>query len=218
MSKPKEFLQISGLQHIAFCKRRWGLVYLEQEWSENLLTAEGRSLHERVDAGYKEYRRGLRQYSGLYVNSIEHGIYGRTDLVEAIQGNGKEHKISILDLTGKWILYPVEFKRGKPRVPNADLIQLCAQALCLEEMTGTEVPEGAVFYWEIRKRLEVKFDKELRKATLDLIELAHKLSEKGELPEAKFGKHCKNCSMLEICMPKSCEQNRVELYKKELLG
>lgn len=218
MFTSEDCLPISGLQHLAFCKRQWGLIHLDQEWEENQYTAEGRNLHERVDEGYQEYRRGLRQYSGLYVRSLEFGIFGKTDLVEAVQTSGPDLQIGLLGLKGNWALYPVEFKRGKPKDHNADLIQLCAQAICLEEMTNTRIAEGAVFYGEVRKRLEVSFDQALRRSTIELVATAHKLMAIKLLPAPEYGKHCRVCSMLEICMPKSCEEKRVKEYRKELLG
>lgn len=214
----EDCLPISGLQHLAFCKRQWALIHLDQEWEENQFTAEGRNLHERVDEGYQEFRRGLRQYSGLYVRSLAFGIYGRTDLVEAIQTSGPDCQIGLLGLKGNWVLYPVEFKRGKPKDHSSDLIQLCAQALCLEEMTGTKIPEGAIFYGQIRKRLEVSFDANLRKTTHDFISLAHEMIVSGKLPEPEYGKHCRVCSLFEVCLPRSCENGRIDGYRKELLG
>lgn len=212
-------IQISGLQHLAFCKRQWGLIHIDQEWEENQLTAEGRNLHERVDEGYQEFRKGLRQYSGLYVKSLKFGINGRTDLIEAIKSDeGACNKIQMLGLEGRWSLYPVEFKRGKPKSHDADYIQLCAQALCLEEMTGIEISSGAVFYWQIRKRIEVEFDTRLREKTISLITLAHEILEKGLVPPPEYAQHCRSCSLLEVCMPKKLNQSRLISYRQELLG
>jgi CRISPR-associated exonuclease Cas4 len=175
MFSEEDCIQISGLQHLAFCKRRWGLIHLDQEWVENFLTAEGRNMHERVDEGYQEFRKGLRQYSGLYVKSLELGVYGRTDLVEAVKNESLDQSIEMLGLKGSWELYPVEFKRGKPYSTEADNVQLCAQALCLEEMTSSVIRFGAIFYGQTRKRLEIEFDNQLRNQTKTLIALAHKI-------------------------------------------
>lgn len=218
MFNEEDCIQISGLQHLAFCKRRWGLIHLDMEWVENYLTAEGRSMHERVDDGYREFRKGLRQYSGLYVKSLEFGIYGRTDLVEAIKTDDFEQDIGLLGLKGKWELFPVEFKHGKPYSHDADSMQLCAQALCLEEMTGSIIRAGAVFYGQIRKRVEVEFNTAIRNKTRALIELAHDLLAKGVLPAPEYAKHCQSCSMLEICMPNKIGKKKLEKYRQELLG
>lgn len=215
----EDFIQISGLQHLAFCKRQWALIHIDQEWEENVFTAEGRNLHERVDEGYQEFRKGLRQYSGLYVKSLKLGIYGKTDLIEAIKSaESKTNDIQMLGLKGKWSLYPVEFKRGKPKSHDADLIQLCAQALCLEEMTETQIESGAVFYWQIRKRVEVEFDPALRQKTIAMIKLAHDLIKKGQIPSPEYGQHCRSCSLLEICMPRKLQAEKISAYKRELLG
>lgn len=218
MFKDEDCIQISGLQHLAFCPRRWGLIYLEQEWQENILTAEGRKMHERVDSAYKEFRKGLKQYSGLYVKSNQLGIYGRTDLVEAIKDESCINRINTLGLNGKWRLYPVEFKRGKAYSKEADLIQLCAQALCLEEMTDSSVPFGAVFYGQTRKRLEVQFDEGLRSKTKELISTAHALLQEKILPDARFYLHCRSCSMIDVCMPKKLQKQKLDQYREELLG
>lgn len=212
-------IQLSGLQHLAFCKRQWALIHIDQEWVENQLTAEGRNLHERVDEGYQEFRKGLRQYSGLYVKSLKLGVCGRTDLIEAIKKDGGAvYKIQMLGLEGQWSLYPVEFKRGKTKNHEADFIQLCAQALCLEEMTGTEIKCGSVFYGQIRKRFEVDFDAGLRDKTRSLIMQAHELLQKGRIPAPEYAQHCRSCSLLEICMPKKLIKAKLEDYRQELLG
>lgn len=217
--REEDFIQISGLQHLAFCKRQWALIHIDQEWEENFLTAEGRNLHERVDEGYQEFRKGLRQYSGLFVKSLKLGIYGRTDLIEAVKSDeGPKNEIQMLGLKGKWTLFPVEFKRGKPKSHEADLIQLCAQTLCLEEMTNTQIDSGAVFYGQIRKRIEVQFDTVLRGKTINMIELAHDLMARGHIPPPEYGKHCLACSLLEICMPKKLNSAKLKIYRQELLG
>ncbi|MBF0543172.1 MAG: CRISPR-associated protein Cas4 [Candidatus Riflebacteria bacterium] len=216
--KDEDCIQISGLQHFAFCKRRWGLIHIDQEWVENFLTAEGRNMHERVDEGYSEFRKGLRQYSGLYVKSCKLGVYGRTDLVEALKTEDLDQEIGLLGLKGHWELFPVEFKRGKPYSHEADSIQLCTQALCLEEMTGSEIREGAVFYGQIKRRVEVRFDSDLRTKTRELIVCAHDLLGKGIVPAPVFQKHCRSCSMIDICMPDKFFPQKVEQYRRELLG
>lgn len=219
MYSDEDCIMISGLQHIVFCPRQWGLIHIEQQWVENFLTADGRKMHERVDSGYREFRKGIKQYSSLYVKSLKYGINGRTDLIEAIKNEDNSGcGVPLLGLKGKWTLYPVEFKRGKPKNDNSDKIQLCAQTLCLEEMTNTRVPMGAIFYGEIKRRDEVEFTQGLREETINCIELAHSLLEKGILPKAVPDKQCKACSLNEICMPKDLNKNKLTNYQKELLG
>jgi CRISPR-associated exonuclease Cas4 len=218
MYNEEDCIMISGLQHIVFCPRQWGLIHIEQQWEENYLTAEGRQLHERVDSGYKEFRKGIRQYSSLSVRSLKYGIYGIADLVEAIKNEDETGaNIDSFGLKGHWTLYPVEFKHGKPKSDNCDKIQLCAQALCLEEMTNTRDPVGAIFYGEIKRRDEIDFTDDLRKETIKYIELAHKLMETGTLPPPKYEKHCKLCSMIDLCMPNKLNKNKLDNYRKALL-
>ena len=175
-------------------------------------------MHNRVDSGYKEFRKGIRQYSSLYVNSLKFGIYGIVDLIEAIKNEDETGAdIELFGLKGHWILYPVEFKHGKPKKDNCDKIQLCAQALCLEEMTNTTVPVGAIFYGEIKRRDEIIFSEELRKETIHYIELAHNLLKSGTLPPPKYEKHCKSCSLIDICMPNKLNKSKLENYRKALL-
>lgn len=218
MYNDEDCIMISGLQHIVFCPRQWGLIHIEQQWVENFLTADGRQMHERVDSGYREFRKGIRQYSSLYVKSLKYGINGQTDLIEAIKNDSDTgNDIPLLGLKGNWTLYPVEFKHGKPKTNDSDKVQLCAQALCLEEMTNSKIPMGAIFYGEIKRRDEIVFDDALRKTTIDYIELAHKLLDSGVLPPAKFGKSCKACSLFELCMPNKLSDSKLVNYRKELL-
>ena len=214
----EDCIAISGLQHLAFCPRQWGLIHLDQEWAENRLTAEGKTLHERVDEGYREFRRGLRQYSGLHVQSRELGLYGRLDVLEAIATEGPSVNVSLLGLSGNWSIHPVEFKRGKPKKHNADLVQLCAQALCLEEMTGLEIGTASIFYGEIRHRVEIELADILRQKTIALVQKAHELIYSGILPAAEIQAHCRSCSLNEQCLPRSQQSQRIATYQRDLLG
>jgi len=214
----EDCIAISGLQHMAFCKRQWGLIHLDQEWAENKLTAEGKTLHERVDEGYREFRKGLRQYSGLHVRSFAHGLYGRLDILEASETIGISREIPLLGLSGSWNLHPVEFKRGQPKKHDADLVQLCAQALCITEMTGLQVTDGSIFYGEIRRRIHVSFTDSLIERTLLLARDAHHFLKSGILPEAEILPHCKACSLNEMCMPRTQQNQRISAYHRELLG
>jgi CRISPR-associated exonuclease Cas4 len=214
----EDCIAISGLQHLAFCPRQWGLIHLDQEWEENRLTAEGKTLHERVDEGYREFRQGLRQYSGLHVRCREHGLYGRLDVLEALKSEGENVDIPLLGLTGSWSLQPVEFKRGQPKKHDADIVQLCAQTLCLEEMTGTQIRRGSIFYGEIRRRVDVEITESLRMRTIELAMTAHALLRSGRLPDVDFQAHCKSCSLVSRCMPRTGQSQRIVNYQKELLG
>ncbi|MFC6645300.1 CRISPR-associated protein Cas4 [Granulicella cerasi] len=185
-------LPISGLQHLAFCPRQWALIHLEQVWSENRLTAEGRLLHEQADLPGQTRRRELRTVRGMMIESRKLRLTGRADIVEFRPQP-----------------YPVEYKRGKRKPNDCDLVQLCAQALCLEEMLETAVPEGAIFYGDPRRRLEVSFTEELRARTRHLAEQMHRLYANGTTPAAQPGKHCRNCSLVDRCLPEATEHNDV---------
>lgn len=211
-------IAISGLQHLAFCKRQWGLIHLNQEWAENYLTAQGKIMHERVDSGYQEFRRGVKQFSGLHVRNMDLGLYGRMDVLEVEQTEGPYVKIPWIKLSGNWRLRPVEFKHGKPKDHNADLIQLCAQALCLEEMTGLPVNEGSIFYCELRRRTEFEFDEDIRAETIGLAKEAHRLIASGKVPEAEENHNCKSCSLMDFCQPNIGNQKKLKDYYQELFG
>jgi len=184
-----ELLPLSGLQHLVFCERQWGLIHIEQQWEENRLTAEGRILHERVDSGVPETRSGVRITRGLALRSLRLGLSGRADVVE-------------FPLDGSPPV-PVEYKRGKPKGDDCDEVQLCAQALCLEEQLGVGVPQGALYYGEKGRRTVVELGPELRGRVEELCARMHELYRGGVTPGATFEKKCKSCSLYSICEPKS---------------
>jgi len=206
------------LQHMAFCPRQAGLIHLEQVWEENKRTAEGRTLHERVDEGYREFRRGLRQFSGIRVQSMTLGIYGRLDILELERLPEGPDNARFLGLDGHWVFHPVEFKRGEPKGDDCDTVQLCAQAMCLEEMTGSTVESGSIFYGEIRRRIEVPISAELRSRTVELVAAFDGMMRSRILPHPLWKKGCRACSLLELCQPKAGAKGKAEEYLKELLG
>jgi len=185
-------IQLSALQHFMFCERQCALIHIEQLWSENLFTAEGRIMHDKVDTANKESRRNVRIEYGVPMRSLRLGLIGKADVVEF-------HKID----DGKWVPFPVEYKRGKPKMDDCDKVQLCAQAICLEEMLNIEIREGALFYGQTRRREDVVFDKTLRMETEDTAKKVHELIESGITPRAEYSKKCKLCSLLNICLPKA---------------
>ncbi|MCQ2209078.1 MAG: CRISPR-associated protein Cas4 [Paludibacteraceae bacterium] len=212
----EDFIAISGLQHFAYCKRQWGLIHLEKEWADNFLTSEGQVKHERVDSGYHEFRKGLRQFSGLYLKSQELGLYGRMDILEIEETNGPPICIPGTGLTGNWQLKPVEFKHGKPKQTDADLLQLCAQALCLEEMTGLPVTEGSIFYCQTRHRTEYVFTPEIREKTKALANECHILMNSKKLPSAEHDQRCFACSLKGICQPNVTRNRKLHQYYQKL--
>jgi len=182
-------LPLSGLQHLAFCPRQWALIHLEQVWVENAKTAEGRLLHERADLPGASRRGGVRTLRGMWLRSDRLQLTGRADIVEFRPEP-----------------YPVEYKRGKSKPTDCDLVQLCAQALCLEEMLNTAIPNGAIFYGDPRRRLEVAFSPELRARTESLAANMHQLYRARQTPPAQPGPHCKNCSLVHVCLPDATAQ------------
>ncbi len=188
MTQEDDSLPISGLQHLAFCPRQWALIHLEQAWAENRLTAEGRLLHERADLPGQSRRHDLRTVRGLQLENRRLRLTGRADIVEFRPGP-----------------FPVEYKRGKRKPNDCDLVQLCAQALCLEEMLDTPVPSGAIFYGEPRRRIDVSFTPELRARTEQLAAEMHRLYSARITPAAQAGPHCRNCSLVDVCLPSATQ-------------
>lgn len=214
MHTEDELLPISGLQHLLFCERRAALVLLEGIWGENASTVEGHILHEKAHDTESETRRNTRIARGLRLRSLETGLTGKADVVEfrRISNVGLDG-IPLIGQQGFWRPYPVEYKKGRLRREEGYEVQLCAQALCLEEMLGTVVPSGAIFYGMPKRRLEVVFDAHLRKKTLAAAKRLHELAEKGKTPSAEYGRKCKSCSLFDYCMPKiSGRQKKVKNY------
>jgi len=185
-----DLIQLSALQHLVFCERQCALIHIEQVWSENLFTAEGRIMHDKVDTANRESRGSIRIEYGVPMRSLRLGLIGKADVVEF-------HKKG-----DTWIPFPVEYKRGKPKGGNCDKVQLCAQALCLEEMMNVEIPEGALFYGQTRRREDVKFDSPLRKETEEAARRLHELIAPGITPKAEYSKKCEHCSLVDLCLPK----------------
>jgi len=194
-----ELLPISALQHLSFCERQWALIHLEQVWSENLFTAEGRNLHEKTHEADSENRPGLRIVRGLRLRCLRLGLVGQADVVEFHKA---EAGIPLDGAAGLWRPFPVEYKRGKAKPDNCDRVQLCAQAMCLEEMLGTEIRDGALFYGQPRRREAVELTSALRGETESLAARLHELHAAGRTPKARYGPKCESCSLLEICLPK----------------
>lgn len=207
MFSEADLLPISALQHLAFCERQWGLIHLEQQWSENRLTVEGNVLHDKTDQPETESRYDLRIARGLRLRSLRLGLTGIADVVEfhMRRNDETESKDEFTRLVGSdtlWRAFPVEYKRGKPKIDHCDLVQLCAQALCLEEMLSVTVTQGALFYGRPRRRTEVAFDSSLREETEGLSAKLHQLNELGKTPSPLYSKKCQNCSLLDVCNPK----------------
>ena len=191
-----DLVSLSALNHYIYCERQCALIHIEQIWSENLFTAEGRIMHDKVDSANKESRGNVRIEYAVPMRSLRLGLIGKADVVEF-------HKQG-----DKWIPFPVEYKRGKPKMDDCDKVQLCAQAICLEEMLNIEIREGALFYGQTRHREDVVFDEKLRRETEDAAKKVHELIESGITPKPEYSKKCKQCSLLNLCMPKICSKAR----------
>ena len=200
-----ELVMISALQHCLFCRRQCALIHIEGAWRENYLTATGRNLHEHVDRIGAETRRDVHVATALRLVSHRLGVMGVADMVEfhrVAQAKGADGllvSVSLPKRAGWWRPYPVEYKRGRPKAHRADEVQLCAQAICLEEMLGVVIPEGALFYGEPRRRTTVAFDGELRTLTEAVARDAHDLLRTGVTPPPVRTKGCEACSLKELC-------------------
>ena len=208
--KEDELLPLSGLQHFAFCRRQWALIHLEQQWQENLRTTEGNLLHQRAhDISARERRGDLLILRGLPVVSYGLGLSGQCDVVEFRSGS---NGIRLYGEDGLWLPYPIEYKRGRPKSHEADELQLCAQAMCLEEMLCCSIPEGSLFYGESRRRTQVAFSPELRDHVLSCSEEMHQFYRRGYTPKAKSGKSCRACSLKDLCLPQLTRRGSVSDY------
>ena len=190
--KPEEddLVMLSALQHYIFCPRQCALIHIEQAWEENRLTAEGRIMHERVHEEGNETRGSVKIARGVPLRSLRLGLIGKADVVE-FHREGKDI----------WRPFPVEYKRGKPKPDHSDSIQLCAQALCLEEMLKLEVPKGALYYGKTRRRHDVSFDEVIRKEVEETAQNVRQLIQSGQTPPPVYGKRCESCSLIGECLP-----------------
>jgi len=197
-----DLLPVSALQHLLFCERQCALIHIEGLWAENRLTVEGRYLHEKAHEGTGETRAGVRIARGLTIRSFRLGIVGVTDVVEFQE---REDGLAATP-------FPVEYKRGRPKAHDADRVQLCAQALCLEETLSVSVPAGALFYGRPRRREEVRFDGRLRALTEDAARRLHALIASRRTPPAVKERKCDRCSLLHVCLPEAMERASAARY------
>lgn len=205
----ENLLPVSALQHYTFCPRQFALIHIEQAWADNRFTAEGNLLHERVDTGVAEQRRGTRYERGVMLISQRYKLTGKMDLLEIEAGD--------LVTNSPPRYFPVEYKRGKPKVEDWDRVQVCAQTLCIEEMRDTHVTEGAIWYWEVRRREPVVIDEALRAITVAAIEGAHVLLASGKTPPPTDDvKRCRACSLVDLCEPDAFRHDHSARYINDL--
>ena len=210
MYREEDYLMLSGLQHFAYCRRQWALIHIEQQWAENERTVDGQIFHSVAhDKARIEKRGELLITRGLPVKSAKLGMSGICDVVEF---HKSEEGVSLASYEGLWQPYPVEYKKGLPKLNEADELQLCGQAICLEEMLLCRIPGGSLFYGENRRRKAVEFTDELRRKVFDMAKEMHDLWEKGYTPRVKPQKGCNACSLKEICVPRLGRVKSVSAY------
>lgn len=215
MYEENDYLQLSGLQHFRFCRRRWALIHIEQQWADNYRTIDGALMHENAhDSSFRESRGNLLIVRGVNISSPSLGVSGQCDVLEYHKGS---RGIPLPGRDGLWQPYPVEYKRGVPRKDTGDTLQLCGQAMCLEEMLCCAIPEGALYYGETRRREVVAFTEELREQVRSSLEEMHQLYKRAYTPKVKPTKSCNACSMKELCLPRLMKKRSVSAYLKKAM-
>jgi CRISPR-associated exonuclease Cas4 len=194
-----ELLPLSGIQHFLFCRRQWALIHVERQWQENALTAEGRILHKRADDPFfSEKRNGVITARSVPVASYRLGLSGVCDVVEFTES---ADGVRLPGREGLYLPAPVEYKRGRPKREPSDVAQLCAQAICLEEMLSVAIPLGYLYYGETRHRTAVELTTELRELVAAMTEEMHAYFQRGYTPRVKPFKGCRSCSLADVCLP-----------------
>lgn len=197
--QPDELLPLSGIQHFCFCRRQWALIHVERQWQENVLTVEGKQMHNRADDPFfSEVRDGRIIARSMPVASYRLGLIGVCDVVELTPS---PEGVSLPGHEGRYLPTPVEYKHGKEKSDASDEVQLCAQAICLEEMLAVSIPTGYLYYGEIRHRVAVELTAELRALVSRMAEEMHAYYARGYTPQVKHSKACKSCSLADICLP-----------------
>lgn len=210
-----DLLALSGIQHFAFCRRQWALIHIEQLWSDNALTALGNVAHERAHNEALHERRGdCLIVRGLFVKSSVLGVAGKCDIVE-FHKDPNGHPLYGED--GLWRPVPVEYKRGRSKAGDEDRLQLCCQAMCLEQMFAVDIDEGFLYYAATHSRERVGLTDELREAVRETLKEMHRLYSRRHVPTVRMGKACKSCSLLDLCIPKA-SGNAVGDYIDRMLG
>lgn len=214
--KEEQYLQLSGIQHFSFCRRQWALIHIENQWAENLRTTEGALLHERAhDESLREVRGDRITVRGVRIASSRLGVSSQCDVLEFRRGSAG---VTLNGREGLWQPCPVEYKRGAPKGSDADRLQLCGQAMCLEETFCCDISEGALYYGETRRREMVCFTPELRRSVEEMLAEMHTLYDRGHTPRVKTGKFCAACSLKELCLPVLMKKRSAEAYIAAAVG
>lgn len=213
--KEEEYLMISGIQHFRFCRRQWALIHIEQQWAENVHTVIGELMHKKAHDPYlMESRKDVLITRALPVSSKTLGASGECDVVEFHQC---EDGVHLHGHRGLYSIYPIEYKKGKPKTSEEDVLQLVAQTICLEEMFSTVISEGAIFYGETRRRERIEITDDLRGKVREMFREMHQYYERRYTPKVKWSKSCNACSLKDICLPKLGKAMPVEAYIKQAL-
>lgn len=208
--REEDFLMLSGIQHFAFCRRQWALIHIEDQWQENEHTVMGDLFHRKAHDPYvPEKRKDTIISRSIPVHSRSMGVSGSCDIVEF---HKSELGVALHGHRGLFDIFPVEYKKGKPKANDADILQLTAQAMCLEEMLSADIKEGALFYGETRRREVIIFTEELRSKVRGFFQEMHELYRKRYTPKVKWSKGCSACSMKDICLPKLGKNSNVREY------
>src|SRR5690625_305168 len=210
------YLMLSGIQHFEFCPRQWALIHVEQKWEENVKTIEGQHLHRKADQPFLKEKRGDKITTrGMPIHSTKLKINGVCDVVEFIKNDSG---VELNNLDGSYLAYPVEYKRGKPKKNDADILQLVAQAMCLEEMLLCEINKGFLYYHEIKRRVEIEITNELKNKVTNIVDKMHHYYKNRYTPKVKTGPFCRNCSLQHICLPKLMNIRSVKQYIEGKIG
>jgi len=217
MYSEDELLPISALQHLVFCERQEALIHIEGLWEENVLTVEGEQMHERVHGQEAGTAHNIHIVRGLRIRSLRLGLIGMADVVEFHRVNIPAKGVNVPTLEdGFWKPYIIEYKHGKPKLDRSDEVQLCAQAMCLEEMLGASISESAFFYGKPRRRQVILLDTQLRSETEEVAGKAHQLLISGKTPPPSYSKKCHQCSLIDRCIPKTAGHDGVSRYLKNI--
>lgn len=212
----EEYLMISGIQHFKFCRRQWALIHIEQQWSENYHTAVGELMHKKAHDPYiTEKRKDVLIVRALPIASRKLGAVGECDIVEF---HKCDDGVSLRGHRGLYSIYPIEYKKGKPKVSEEDKLQLVVQTMALEEMFSTQIEEGAIYYGETRRREVVQVSQELRDMATKMFEEMHDYFTRGYTPKVKQSKSCNSCSLKDICLPRLNKAGSVKNYISQMLG
>lgn len=212
----EEYLMISGIQHFKFCRRQWALIHIEQQWAENYHTAVGELMHKKAHDPYiTEKRKDVLIVRALPIASRKLGAVGECDIVEF---HKCDDGVSLRGHRGLYSIYPIEYKKGRPKVSEEDKLQLVVQAMSLEEMFSTQIEEGAIYYGETRRREVVQVSQELRDMATKMFEEMHDYFKRGYTPKVKQSKSCNSCSLKDICLPRLNKVGSVKNYISQMLG